>query len=144
MTAQFELEDFRPPTKVVLAALWTSLMFLYVYGDYFNMYTPGKIEEMSAGRIGPLGAASESVLLGVATMMAIPGLMIALSLLLPPVIGKWLNVLFGLAYTGILALTLPGAPLFYLAYGGIEIALTLLITWTALRWPRRAVASPRA
>lgn len=101
MTARFELEDFRPPTKVVLAALWTSLMFLYVYGDYFNMYTPGKIEEMSAGRIGPLGAASESVLFGVATMMAIPGLMIALSLLLPPVIGKWLNVLFGLAYTGI-------------------------------------------
>jgi hypothetical protein len=34
MTARFELEDFRPPTKVVLAALWTSLMFLYVYGDY--------------------------------------------------------------------------------------------------------------
>jgi len=144
MTAPSELEDFRPPTKVVLAALWTSLMFLYVYGDYFNMYTSGKIEAMSAGRMGPLGAASESVLLGVAMMMAIPSLMIVLSLLLAPVVGKWLNVLVGLAYSGILALTLPGAPLFYLAYGGIEIALTLLITWTALRWPRRAVASPQA
>ncbi len=144
MTAPRELEDFRPSTKVMLAAMWSSLMFLYVYGDYFNMYTPGKIEAMSAGRMGPLGAASESVLLGVAMMMAIPSLMIVLSLLLAPVIGKWLNVLVGLAYTGILALTLPGAPLFYLAYGGIEIALTLLITWTALRWPRRAVASPQA
>lgn len=144
MTAQRELEDFRPSTRVTLAAMWSSLMFLYVYGDYFNMYTPGKIEAMSAGRMGPLGAASESVLLGVAMMMAIPSLMIVLSLLLPPVIGKWLNVLFGLAYTVILALTLPGAQLFYLAYGGIEIALTLLITWTALRWPRRAVGFPQS
>jgi hypothetical protein len=138
MSAQRELEDFRPPTKVALAAMWSSLMFLYVYGDYFYMYVPGKIEAMSAGSIGPFGVASESVLLGVAMMMAIPSLMIALSLLLPPVIGKWLNVLFGLAYTVILALTLPGAQLFYLAYGGIEIVLTLLITLTALRWPRRA------
>jgi len=138
MSAQRELEDFRPPTKVALAAMWSSLMFLYVYGDYFYMYVPGKIDAMSAGSIGPFGVASEPVLLGVAMMMAIPSLMIALSLLLPPVIGKWLNVLFGLAYTVILALTLPGAQLFYLAYGGIEIALTLLITWTALRWPRRA------
>ncbi|MGB7737662.1 MAG: DUF6326 family protein [Steroidobacteraceae bacterium] len=141
MTTQSALEDFRPPTKVALAAMWSSLMFLYVYGDYFYMYTPGKIEAMSAGRIGPFGVASESVLLGVAMMMAIPSLMIVLSLLLPPVIGKWLNVLSGLAYTIILALTLPGAQLFYLAYGGIEIALTLLITWTALRWPRRAAAT---
>jgi hypothetical protein len=132
-----QLENYRPPTQLALAAMWSSLMFLYVYGDYFQLYTAGKLEAMSAGQIGPLGAASESVLLGVAMMMAIPSLMIVLSLLLPPVVGKWLNVLFGLAYTVILALTLPGAPLFYLAYGGLEIALTLLIAWTALRWPRR-------
>ena len=138
MADGYEFEDYRPPTKLALAAMWSSLMFLYVYGDYFQLYTAGKLEAMSAGQMGPLGAATDSVLLGVAMMMAIPSLMIVLSLLLPPVIGKWLNVLVGVAYTVILALTLPGAPLFYLAYGGMEIALTLLITWTALRWPRRS------
>jgi hypothetical protein len=130
------LEDLRAPAKAKLAALWTSLMFLYVYGDYFNMYSPGKIERMAVGDVGPVNASDPVAMTAISMMMAIPALMIALSILLPPAPSKWLNVLFGLVYAAILAATLPGAPLFYLAYGAIEIPLSLLITWTAVTWPR--------
>ena len=130
------LEKFRAPAKLKLAALWTSLMFLYVYGDYFNMYSPGKLSKMAAGDVGPVNASDEAAMLALSTMMVVPALMISLPLLLPAAWSKWLNVVFGLAYAGIIALTLPGAPLFYIGYGAIEIPLSLLIVWTALAWPR--------
>lgn len=132
------LENAYVPVKARLAALWTSLMFLYVYGDYFNMYSPGKIAKMSAGDVGPVNASDEAAMLALSMMMVIPALMIALSLLLPPRLSKWLNVAFGLAYAGILAATLPGAPLFYLGYAAIEIPLSLLIAGVALAWPKQS------
>jgi hypothetical protein len=131
------LEDFRPPIKLKLSALWTSVMFLYVYGDYFNMYTAGELDAMAAGDLG-IGKATEMALVGVAVMMAVPALMIFLSLALPPAINRWLNFAFGVAYTAILALTLPGAPLFYIVYGAIEMTLTLFIAALALFWPEAA------
>jgi hypothetical protein len=134
------LEEFRAPTKVKLALLWTSLMFLYLYNDYFSLYTPGTIADMTAGRLGPLGQASASVLVGVSMMLAIPALMIFLSVSLPPLLSRWLNVILGVAYTAIEALTLPHSPLFYRIVVTFEIALTVLVVWYALRWPKTAVA----
>jgi hypothetical protein len=134
------LEEFRAPTKVKLALLWTSLMFLYIYNDYFSLYTPGTIAEMAAGRLGPLGQASAGVLVGVSMMLAIPALMIFLSVSLPPLLSRWLNVILGVAYTAIEALTLPHSPLFYTIVVTVEIALTVLVVWYALRWPKPAAA----
>lgn len=111
-------------------------MFLYVYGDYFNMYSPGKLDKMAAGDVGPVNAADEPAMLAISMMMAVPALMIALSILLPPVVAKWLNVILGIVYAAILAVTLPGAPLFYWGYGAIEIPVSVLITILALSWPK--------
>jgi hypothetical protein len=130
------LEDFRAPTNLKLALLWVSLMFLYIYNDYFSLYMPGTIADMTAGRLGPLGQASAGILLGVSIMLAIPSLMIFLSVLLPPLISRWVNVAFGLAYTAIEVLTLPHSALFYRIVVVLEIVLTVLIVWYALRWPR--------
>jgi len=130
------LEEFHVPIKVKLALLWVSLMFLYIYNDYFSLYTPGTIADMTAGRLGPLGQASAGVLTGVSIMLAVPSLMISLSVSLPALISRWLNVVFGLAYTAIEALTLPNSALFYRIVVVLEIALTVLIVWYAVRWPR--------
>ena len=130
------LEDYRPPTKVKLAALWASTMFCYVYGDYFGLYIPGTLADMNRGEIGPLGHATPGILVGVSLMMAIPSLMVALSLLLPARLCRWTCVILGIAYTGIMAVTLPGSEPFYKTLGVIEIALTLAITIIAFRWPR--------
>lgn len=132
------LQDFQAPAKVKLALLWTSLMFLYIYNDYFSLYLPGTVERMAAGRIGPLGEATERVLVAVSTVLAIPALMIFLSVSLPPTASRWLNILFGIVYTVIEALTLSRSALFYRTVVVLEIALTLLVVWYALRWPRPA------
>lgn len=134
-----DLEIFRAPTCIRLALLWTSLMFLYIYNDYFSLYTHGTIEEMAKGHLGPLGQATQGVLAGVSILLAIPALMIFLSAALRPLVSRWLNVALGVAYTVIEVLTLPSAPLFYQIVVILEILLTALIVWIAWRWPRSAL-----
>lgn len=131
------LEDSRIPRKLMLSALWVSLMLCYVYGDYFGLYKPGKLENMLAGKMGPLGEVTQGVLLGTSIMMAIPALMVFLSLALKPVFNRWINILLGLAYAVIMVLTMPGTWQFYLFLGVVEIALSLLIAGYAWTWPRQ-------
>lgn len=121
-----------------LSALWASVMLCYVYGDFFGLFSPGKLMRMNAGEIGPLGQATPAVLVGMSVMMAIPALMIFLSLVLPPAICRWASITFGIAYSCIMILTLPGAPPYYLFFAVLEISMTLLIAVTAWRWPKAA------
>ena len=135
------LEDFKAPTNIKIALLWASVMFLYIYNDYFSMYTPGTIDGMAKGSLGPMGRASDAVLTGLSIMLAIPATMIFLSAALRPTVSRGLNVALGLAYTAIEAMTLFGSPLFYKVVAIAEIMLTALIVWYALRWPRRAASA---
>jgi len=133
------LADTQIDVKLKLAAAWASLMFCYVYGDYFGLYRPGKLDDMLRGRMGPLGEVTQGVLLGTSIMMAIPALMVFLCVVVKPAVSRWLNVFLGLAYAAIMALTMRGGAWnFYLFFGVVEIALCLLIVWQAWKWPRAA------
>ena len=130
------LEEYRAPTKVKLAALWASAMFCYIYCDYFGLYVAGTVDKMNRGILGPLGTATPVMLIAVSVMMAVPSLMVVLSLLLPAVVNRWANLILGMAYSAIEALTLIGSPPFYILFGVVEIILTLVIAVVALRWPQ--------
>lgn len=136
------LEAFRGPTNIRLALLWASLMFLYVYNDYFSLYLPGTIDGMSKGSFGPMGRASDGLLVGLSILLAVPSVMIFLSAVLPPLLSRWLNVGLGVVYTGIEGLTLFGSPVFYKIIALAEIALTGLIVWYALCWPKAPRSNP--
>jgi len=137
MTTSPVLEDLKVNVKLKLSALWASVMFCYIYGDYFGLYKPGTVTDMIAGKIGPLGPATQAVLLGVAVMMAIPGVMVFLSLVLPPTVNRWTNIMFGMIYTVIIIMTMPGEWVFYIFLGVVEAALTAAVVWYAWKWPRQ-------
>jgi hypothetical protein len=132
------LEDVKVHVRFKLFALWTSLMFCYLYGDYFELYQPGKLQAMIAGRMA-LGAITQGVLLGMAAVMAVPSLMAFLSLVLPAGVNRWANIILGVIYTGIMILAIQGSWHFYIFFGLIEIVLTLLIVWYAWTWPKQAI-----
>jgi hypothetical protein len=62
--------DIKIHVRFKLFALWSSVMFFYIYGDYFELHQPGKLQDMIAGRM-PFGAISQGVLLGMAAVMVI-------------------------------------------------------------------------
>lgn len=129
------LSDIKVHVRFKLSALWTALMFCYIYGDYFGLYVPGKLQGMLEGK-GPVGPVSESSLVGTALLLAVPGAMVLLSLLLWPRLCRWLNVVLGIFYTAIMLLTMPGAWWFYITLGLIEVVLSLSIVVYAWRWPK--------
>ncbi len=114
-------------------------MFCYIYADYFGLYVPGRLQQMLAGTMPPLGPVSQWVLLGTSTVLAIPAVMIFLSLVLKPRLNRALNIGFGITYTLIILVTMWDW-WFYICYGVIEITLTVLAVWYAWTWPKDAEA----
>ncbi len=130
------LEDSRINIKLKLSALWASVMFLYLYGDYFSLYKTGTLDSMLAGQIGPLGPVTQGILLGTSILMAIPAVMVFLSLVLKPVVNRWSNIILGIFYTIIMLIGLPSEWYYYIFLGVIEMTLTLLIVWYAWTWQK--------
>jgi hypothetical protein len=136
------LEDLKVNVKVKLSALWACVMFCYIYADYFGLYEPGKVQDILNGQFFAVGPATQGVLLGASLMLAIPSLMIFLSVALPPVFNRRLNIVAGAVYTAIILKTMWGW-LFYIFYGVIEISLTSLVVWYAWRWPKSPASTQR-
>ncbi|MCR9265434.1 MAG: DUF6326 family protein [Flavobacteriaceae bacterium] len=131
------LKDFNINIKIKLAALWASVTFCYLYGDYFELYTPGKVESLISGN----NVLNTPTILFVASLvMAIPPLMIVFSLLLKPSLNKWLNIIFGLFFTIIMLLIAIGSLTpwytFYVFLAVVEAILTSIIVWKSFKWPR--------
>ncbi len=131
------LDDIKIHVKMKISALWVSLMLCYIYGDYFGLYKPGKLQGMLEGVMGPLGPTTQGVLLGTAILMAIPSVMVFLSLVLKPTPNRRLNIILGVIYTAIMLITMPGAWAFYVFLGIVEVVLSALIVWYAWNWPKQ-------
>lgn len=136
------LEDFKVNLKIQLAALWASVMFCYVYGDYFSLYAPHIVEDFLSGdtRLN-----SPVKLFAASVLMCVPALMIFLSVALKPTLNRWLNIIFGSIYTAIMLLiaatTLAPWWAFYVFLALVESAITALIVWRAWNWPRQKTPS---
>ncbi len=129
------LEDVKVNVKIKIAALWVSATLFYIYGDYFGFYVPDKLEGMLDGKIVPLGAVSQGVLVATSLMMAVPSAMVFLSLVLKPSLSRKLNMTMGLLFS-VIALVAMWGWTFQILYGLIEAAITGLIAWYAWTWPR--------
>ena len=131
-------EETPIPVRIKLAALWASTMFCYIYGDYFWLYQPGKLQSMLAGRIVPLGPVTQTNLLGATISMAVPSAMIFLSLVLRPALNRRVNIVLGILYTVFVLVTMRRAWAFYIFLGVVDMLLTAAIVWYAWTWPRLA------
>jgi hypothetical protein len=132
------LKDEPVSIKLKLAALWTAVTLCYLYGDYFELYVPGKLEGMQAGT-SMLN--TPIFLLIAAAFLAIPAMMVFLSVLLKPKWNRVLNMVFGIVFTLIVVSVGFSASdqwyLFYKLYAVIEIIITLIIIRTAYLWPKQ-------
>tara|TARA_R110000868_G_scaffold22001_4_gene90776 strand:- start:5189 stop:5590 length:402 start_codon:yes stop_codon:yes gene_type:complete len=131
------LENPKVNIKIKLSALWTSVLFCYVYGDYFELYVPKKVEGLVTGE----NILDSPIKLFIASfVLAIPAIMIALSILLKPKINRVLNILFGTIFTLMMLLiafnSLTTWYRFYLFLALLESGITFLIVWYAWKWPR--------
>ena len=136
------LKDHKTNIKIKLAALWTTLMFFYIYADYFELKTPGKIER-TINLETPVGEVTPGLLVIFAIILIIPSAMIFLSVFLKPKINKWLNIIIASLWSVMSVLIIIGDISgiggwysFYLLYQFVELIVLVLIVWNAWNWPR--------
>lgn len=134
---QIELKDVEVNVKLKLAALWTSLMFLVIYIDYFHLYMPRSIEDILAGKVFVFDITQVTLLAGLATV-TIPALMIFLSVDLTAKVNRWTNIIVAVVYIPLILFNLAGEAWVHMVFGAVvEVVLLLLIIWYAWKWPKQ-------
>ena len=136
MNIQIPLEDIKIDVKLKLAALWTSLMFLIIYLDYFALYMPGIIKDILIERVFVFDI-SQGFLLAALAMVTIPALMIFISVVLPAKVNRWVNVIIAAINIPLLLFNLAGEAWVHMVIGAVlEVVLLCLIIRYAWKWPR--------
>ena len=138
------LEDLRMPVQAKLAAAWTSIMFLYIYVDYFHLYKPGVIDDLSAGVVFEFDITPTLLTIFVA-LIAIPALMVMLSMTLPARVNRATNLVVASLYIPVMMFNAASTNWEWASFYGLSIGLEVLLLAFILRsawtWPRRT-ASP--
>lgn len=144
MKRRGNLQEEQIPVKIKLAALWTAVMFCYVYGDYFELYVPHKVQGLITGH----NMLDSPVKLFVASIVAVlSALMIAGSVLLPARPNRVLNLVLGTIYTALMllvgSLSLSTWRTFYVFLALLESVLTAMVVGQAWNWgPAEMPAAP--
>ena len=134
--SQNGLEDIKVNLKVKIAAMWTSFMFLYVYVDFFGLYMPKKIDDILQGKVFEFDITQEFLLI-VLVLVAIPTLMIFLSVALPAKVNRWTNIIVATLLIPYMLFNLVGEAWPHMIFGAaVEVILLLLIIRYAWQWPR--------
>ena len=134
------LENPKVNIKIKLAALWASVTLCYLYGDYFELYTPDKVNSLITGENN---LDSPIKLLIASIILAISSVMVAASIILKPKINRILNIVFGTLFT--LMMVIIGVfstnewYLFYVFLAFLESIITALIVWYAWKWPKEDI-----
>jgi membrane-anchored protein YejM (alkaline phosphatase superfamily) len=136
------LHDPPLPVRAKLAAAWTSFMFLYIYVDHLALYKPGVVDDILVGVVWEF-AISQTLLTVFLTSVAIPIVMIVLSMTLRVRMARTLNLVVASLNIPFAMFNAVGESWTY--FYGLSIALEVLLLAFILRsawtWPRTASAS---
>lgn len=139
------LEDRPVPVRAKLAATWTSFMFLYAYVDILGFFTPGIVEDILDGKVFTFDL-SQTFSTTALTLMAVPILMVVLSMTLPARASRITNLVVAALYVPVTAFNAVGESWLY--FYGLGIALELILLGLVVRyawtWPRTAPAATTA
>jgi Family of unknown function (DUF6326) len=127
------------PVQAKLAAAWTSFMFLVIYIDYFHLYQPGEIDVIRGGDIFVFEISGTLMTIFFA-LIAIPTLMVLLSMTLPAPVNRATNLVVALLFIPLSVFNAAGASWDWAFYYGLTIGVEVLILAFILRsawtWPR--------
>lgn len=136
------LQDTRIDVKVKLAALWASVMFIYVYVDIVGFYRPGVVQDILDEKVGPFDI-SQTWALGALGLMIIPSLMVFLSVALPARVNRLANLIVGAFFLFVSIVNVIGESWAYIYVGAaVEAVILGLILRQAWRWPVQQSAEP--
>lgn len=140
MAAITRYEDYRINPRIKIAALWASMLFVFVYVDLFSLYRADVRADIEAGKIFAF-TIGQGFLLGVTIYILVPSLMLFLSLVLPVKVTRTANIALPVLY----AVTIAGGAIgewnYYILGSLTEAALLAALAYYAWTWPKATDAA---
>jgi hypothetical protein len=110
--------------RLKISALWISTLFVFAYVDVFSLYRPDVRARLDEGKVHEF-AVSETFLFLTTLYIVIPSLMVALTLLMPAVLNRNVNI----AVAAIYIFTIVGSAIgdwWYFVFGSVVEAVLLI------------------
>ncbi|OLD56356.1 hypothetical protein AUI46_01200 [archaeon 13_1_40CM_2_52_13] len=116
--------------KIILSVSWIAVMLTYLLGDVLRIY-PG---DFKPGEIGGRPV-TQNLLLGIAILMAVPIVMVFLSLTLSYQLNRWANIIAAIVFLGFNLIGLPTYPSAYDTFFiFVGLGLNVPTVWYAWQW----------
>ena len=116
-------------TRIVLSGLWAALMLIYLLGDVLRIIS-GDFE-----KLGGMKDTTQGMFLGIAVLMVIPIVMLALTLTVNHPVIRWANIVAAIIFFVMNLSTLrtyPGAYDKFLLI--VSLGFNVLTVWYAWNW----------
>jgi hypothetical protein len=139
MTAETKFEPSNVNVRIKIAALWTSMLFVFAYVDLFSLYRPDFRAELETGEVGGF-TINQAFLLGTTVYVVIPSLMVFSALVLRPRVSRIVNIALGIIYALTIIVGAIGEWGYYILGSAIEVALLAAIVYYAWTWPKEKVS----
>jgi hypothetical protein len=143
MSAPTDYQDSWINPRIKIAALWASMLFIFVYVDLFSLYRADIRADIEAGKMFAF-TIGQGFLLGVTIYIVIPSLMVFLSLVLQARVSRMASIVLAVLYAVTIAGGAVGEWNYYILGSLIEVALLAGVVYYAWTWPKvtDAVVAP--
>jgi len=123
------------PVTITISALWVAVMLSSLMGDVLRFYEPGIIEQIIAGEVEGMKMTHKGLLTS-SIFMAIPIVMVILSLTLNYTANRWANIVLSIFFFGFTLtwLLIKPPPTYKIFLGGLGLVFNALIVWYAWNW----------
>ncbi len=117
--------------RIILSAIWAALMLSYLLGDVLRIYS-GDYEKM----VAKTGVKfSGKIWLGISMLMAIPIIMVVMTLTLDYSLSRWGNIVLAIFFFGF---NIIGLPSYLSAYDKflniVGLGFNVVTVWYAWNW----------
>jgi hypothetical protein len=137
MTVERNLAPASVNVRTKISALWTSMLFVFIYVDHYSLFRADIRADIEAGKISGF-TINQSYLLVVTAYIAIPALMVFLSLILRPGVDRIANIALAVIYALTIIAGAIGEWNYYILGSVTEVMLLAAIAYYAWTWPKEA------
>lgn len=114
--------------RLILSGIWIAQMLIYLLGDVLRIYS-GDIDRLTGVPDQPI------VWLAAAILMLVPILMVMLSLVLPPSVNRWVNIIAAVGFCLFILADMGSYPGIYDKFlFVVSIILYVVLVVLAWRW----------
>lgn len=136
MSAANEYQDYWINPRIKIAALWTAMLFVFVYVDLFSLYRSDVRADIEAGKIFAFDI-GQGFLLGVTIYVLVPSLMVFLSLVLRVGVTRMVNLVLAVLYAVTVVGSAVGEWNYFILGSLAEAALLAGVVYYAWTWPKQ-------